>query len=166
MVQEIWKAMPKFSYEVSNMGRVRRVWKSHKTVLKPWPDRDGYLQITLCKGGKKFKRPLHKLVMMLFVGPVPKGYEVNHKDGNKRNAKQTNLEYLTKSENTKHAIALGLIGSGETHPMAKLNNKDIRVIKHRLKAGENYGPIARDFGVSNTNIGDINRGRIWSHIKI
>lgn len=42
--------------------------------------------------------------------------EVNHKDGNKHNPKINNLEWMTKSENTQHALENGLQTSGVNDP--------------------------------------------------
>ena len=46
--------------------------------------------------------------MSAFVGPRPALHETNHIDGNKANNALSNLEYVTKSENTIHAVRLGL----------------------------------------------------------
>lgn len=34
-----------------------------------------------------------------WIGPIPKGYEVNHIDGNKKNNEVSNFEIVIKSEN-------------------------------------------------------------------
>jgi len=49
----------------------------------------------LYKEGKLIRKTVHSLVMENF-------YEINHKDGNKRNNSIDNLEYVTKSENILH----------------------------------------------------------------
>jgi hypothetical protein len=49
------------------------------------------------------------LVAETFIGPKPgKGYEVNHKDGNKKNNNLDNLEWCTRSQNIKHSFNIGL----------------------------------------------------------
>jgi hypothetical protein len=45
---------------------------------------------------------LHRLVAKIFI-PNPDKETVNHKDGNKLNSKASNLEWMTNSENIKHA---------------------------------------------------------------
>ncbi len=51
---------------------------------------------------------MHWLVAEAFLGKRPKKHTINHKDGNKTNNDINNLEYVTSSENTEHAIKLGL----------------------------------------------------------
>lgn len=112
---EEWRAIPGFpDYCVSSLGRVRR----ETTTLRAKGGRilregvhpvTGYRGVTLfpVEGGQR-SRLVHSLVMEAFVGPRPPKWETNHKDGNKANNRLANLEYVTKSDNTKHAVALGL----------------------------------------------------------
>jgi hypothetical protein len=67
-------------------------------------DKWGYLEVKLRDRNVK----IHSLIAEEFIGKRPNGYCVNHKDGNKLNNKPSNLEYLTISDNTLHAISLGL----------------------------------------------------------
>jgi len=46
---------------------------------------------------------IHRLVYQTFVGPIPKGMEINHKDLNKANNHYSNLEVLTHRDNIIHA---------------------------------------------------------------
>lgn len=41
----------------------------------------------------------HILVAIAWIGPRPKGFELDHKDGNIRNSAAYNLEYVTPEEN-------------------------------------------------------------------
>lgn len=49
---------------------------------------------------------VHRLVWLVFRGKIPKGYVINHIDGNKRNNKLTNLEMITHAQNIQHAYNL------------------------------------------------------------
>lgn len=51
---------------------------------------------------------VHRIVYETFVGVIPKGYDINHIDGNKLNNNVSNLEAVTRSENQKHAARIGL----------------------------------------------------------
>ena len=109
-------------YEVSNIGRVRscdRVVKSAPKVgsrIAKGQDRSlalngyGYLAVSLWKDGKRLTNRVHTLVAKAFLGDCPNSYDVNHKDGVKTNNCVANLEYCSRSENIKHAYAIGLRG--------------------------------------------------------
>jgi len=69
----------------------------------------GYAQIKLRKDGILERRYLHRIVAEAFI-PNPLGKEqVNHIDGDKLNNNASNLEWVTPSENMKHAIKAGLL---------------------------------------------------------
>lgn len=105
-------------YEVSSDGGVRRC--GSEKCLKPI--RNKYPYVFLYKGGVKKKHHIHILVCTAFKGPKPTlRHEVNHRDGDTQNFWSSNLEWLTKSENMKHAFKLGLKQNktGADHPQAK-----------------------------------------------
>jgi hypothetical protein len=120
---EEWRSVEGFpGYEVSNLGRVRSIdrvviWKRRGgnfpvslggKILRPGLRR-GYKEVTLCSGGERQRFLVHRLVVMAFIGPPPKGLtQVNHKDGDKQNNWAGNLEWVTPSENVQHAIDSGL----------------------------------------------------------
>jgi hypothetical protein len=109
---ERWKEVFGGYYEVSSIGRVRRMRPGRGTnvgkIRKCGFDKDGYLAVALYIKGRAVRILVHRLVAKAFIGPCPKGKEVNHKDGVKKNCHWTNLEYLTKSQNQLHAYRLGL----------------------------------------------------------
>jgi len=65
---------------------------------------NGYLRVKM----NNLSYEIHRLVSKFYLGDMPKGLCVNHKDGNKLNNKPSNLEYITISENIKHSIRMGL----------------------------------------------------------
>jgi len=71
--------------------------------LKPFENSTGYLQVTLCLNGKCKKYLVHRLIMLTFAGKYPPGMETNHRDLNPKNNEYKNLEFVTPSENVKHA---------------------------------------------------------------
>ena len=54
---------------------------------------------------------------------------------------------------------------GENNVNAKLNDTDVRFIRHWLKCGHTQKEIGKAFGVWPSTIGDINTGRKWSHLE-
>lgn len=69
------------------------------------PDKDGYLKVNLCRNGEITTRRVHQLVMESVKGSCPEGCSINHKDRNKENNSIFNLEYVTYSENSEHALS-------------------------------------------------------------
>lgn len=57
--------------------------------------------------------------------------DVNHIDGDKTSNFYRNLEWVTKSENAKHALNLGLRKSGEEHKDCKLTDSQIKEIRSK-----------------------------------
>lgn len=106
--QEIWKPVVGYEdfYEVSNFGRVKSIPRKGTKggIMKPSPDDDGYLRVTLCKNGEKEYCQVHQLIMLAFVGKCPDGCEVDHIDGNPSNNCLENLRYVTHKENIHNPI--------------------------------------------------------------
>ena len=84
-------------YQATEDGRVWGV-RSHR-FLKPRVNTRGYLQLKLFSNGRVLSFRVHRLIALTFLGPVPTGCEVNHKDHNKLNNEVGNLEYVTRVEN-------------------------------------------------------------------
>ena len=103
-MKEIWQNIPGYEnlYKISTRGRVRAFsngkWKLRKLV-KSW---HGYWKINLYKEGKATTFDVHQLMQRTFFGPKKEGYEINHKDLNKKNNKLDNLEYVPQLENARH----------------------------------------------------------------
>ncbi len=94
------------NYEISSMGDVRNI-RTGK-LLNPYDDGKGYLRVKL--DGENCR--VHILVAIAFI-PNPEGKpEVNHKKGKKRDVRASQLEWVTASENIKHAWECGLIKRG------------------------------------------------------
>lgn len=58
------------------------------------------------KNGKYHTKRIHQLVYEAFVGDIPKGYHIHHKDGNMQNNRVENLIAITEREH--HAIHASL----------------------------------------------------------
>lgn len=113
-MKEIWKPIPGYKdlYEVSNMGRVRRAsdgYHYRKHEILPFRLWKGYPTIVLYKNGKKRTCKINRLVLLVFIGPCPKGKESSHFNDVKTDNKLKNLAWMTKSENCKLAYKNGRI---------------------------------------------------------
>lgn len=169
MKNEVWKRVEDYAdYEVSSLGRIRRVGLSLKNktkpgMLNPALHQSGYLVVKMYRDNKPKQFYVQRLIAEAFLGMRPWSYEVNHIDGIKTNNAAENLEYLTSAGNTQHAHRLGLAnnGSGFTARNSKLNSSDIEKIKIRLGNGESYGKICKDFSVSKQTICNLKKGRTY-----
>lgn len=96
-------------YQVSNEGEVRAHPDARVRGLVPgrvlFQSRDerGYPQMQMWMGGRAHTVKVHRLVANAFLGERPEGMTVNHIDGNKENNAIQNLEYVTGTENVRHA---------------------------------------------------------------
>lgn len=111
-MKEEWRTICEGFYEVSNMARVRRAKDGENTfqgrIKKPSLSINGYMIFGAFMKGKRKNILLHRAVAEAFIGPCPPSHQVNHIDGVKTNNLPSNLEYVTISENQKHANYLGL----------------------------------------------------------
>ena len=162
---EHWKTIDGFpNYVVSNKGRIRRI-KTGRVIQSSPTSRD-YLQVSLYNGLTRTPRRVARLVATAFI-PNPQNLpQVNHKDGQRYNNHDENLEWATQSENMKHAYATGLETPlrGIKHNMVKLTEPQVLQIRLRIAQGVPQRTIARETGVCQSLISQINTGRIWGHL--
>ena len=165
-MNEIWKSTGFDGYEVSNLGRVRRL---HKTIppriRKLTTDTHGYLHVNLWHGGKSKHFSIHRLVAIAFIPNPENKPEVNHIDGNKLNNRVSNLEWVTSSENQRHAFDMGLQVAlqGEDAPRAKLTAEQVIYIRGNPD-GLTCKQLAEMFNVSRVTIGDVQRGVYYRNV--
>jgi len=150
--------LPNFNLFVTNIGNVLAYSQAGFLYKKsPFTEEKRYQTI-------KSPRNLyvHRLVATGFLGLPEKGMEVNHKDGNKTNNNVVNLEWLTRTENVRHAFANDLvtIRRGEDSHSAKLTQNEVDRIR-QLKGEKTYRVIAKMFGVKYSTIAHIMRGSRW-----
>jgi hypothetical protein len=110
MKDEIWKSVKGYEgiYQVSDLGRVRSLDRIGSDgnrykgqILKPAPDKKGYLTVNLSSNNKRKTRTIHQLVAESFLSHKPCGYKlvVDHIDNNKVNNNLSNLQVITQREN-------------------------------------------------------------------
>ena len=172
---EIWKDIPGYEgkYQASTDGRIRSVdrlvrAKCHYTgkdfyrrmrgkVLKPGQYcKNGHVSVVLGHGAAG--KPVHQLIMNTFVGPVPKGMEVLHINGNPKDNRLLNLRYGTRTENILDVYRQGGI-------WRKLSVDDVGSIRFGLWCGIKGVELAAMFGVSQDTISKIKNGGSFAWLK-
>ena len=119
-----WRKIPRnIKYEINEYGDVRN--STTKRILTGGINNGGYRTVHI----KHSDNPefVHRLVAETFIhndDPTHKT-DVNHIDGNKLNNSVDNLEWISRSDNVKHAYQIGLNRpSGGGH-----NKKAIRIVE-------------------------------------
>ena len=152
---EVWKPIPGFpDYEASSLGRIRSCkWGYWKTIKPGRHRKNGYLIVCLRVAGKYVTRSVHRLIAAAFLGDA-EGRDVNHKNGNKHDNRLTNLEYLSRGDNHRHAYRTGL-----RSPVGKrLTDQQVQQI-FALKGRATQALIARQFGISRAAVSLIHTGQ-------
>lgn len=114
-MEEVWKRIEygNGNYYVSNFGNVKNDAlmlgfegrrKRFSRMMKPWDNGKGYQVVSLNFNGKYKNFYVHRLVAEHFLGGIPKGFEVNHIDYNKKNNNASNLEICTRQQNIDHSV--------------------------------------------------------------
>lgn len=112
---EKWKTIEGFpGYSVSSLGSVVSVKNNKTRLLTPTDNGNGYLQVALANGNKTYRRYVHRLVALAFLPSPGKGFEVNHKDGNRQNNHLSNLEWCSHKRNVRHSSILRKVYCIET----------------------------------------------------
>ena len=151
-LEEVWKDIDGFpGYKVSSLGNVCSCKNNRHGLcdicrpLKPAIDTStGYLKVNLRDDTKGHTKPIHKLVAEAFCDRHDDRAVVNHIDGDKLNNRADNLEWVSNSENVKHAFALGL-----NH--ANINHKPIMCVETG-EVFDSYHAAARKNGGNPSNI--------------
>lgn len=162
---ERWKEVPSLPViQASSLGRIKRV-ETQKLLSCRSIKRTGYLQVGFSYNSKKMNRLAHRLIAEAWLGPCPKGMQVNHKDGNKTNNRIENLEYVTPSRNNKHAYEIGLKSAeGENNGRSKLTKNVVLEIRRRADSGEHYRDLAMEYNISPQHAHAIILRKFWKHI--
>lgn len=126
-----------------------------------------YFLVRVCHNNKPKSEFVHKLVADAWCyndSPETKT-QANHKDGDKRNNHKGNLEWVTPSENQRHALALGLKAKGADLYNSSLSDDGCHTACRLLAEGMRCKDISDILGVSSDIIRKIKSGDTWVHIR-
>ncbi|MGR3810664.1 NUMOD4 domain-containing protein [Jiulongibacter sp. NS-SX5] len=159
-------------YEVSNLGRLKSFQNNPDGKFLKGSVIQGYrsLNIRLPKG-KSFNRYIHKLVAEFYVEkPSEEHGFVIHKDYDKHNNVYTNLAWVTKDGMIEHNKSNPNVLNRKrpvTSKNYKLNESKVKMIKKLLKKDSTrLKMIAKQFGITHTQLNRIRSGENWGHVKI
>jgi hypothetical protein len=159
-------------HEVSNLGNVRSIDRYVKhnyggskivkgQIRKLSVGNNGYLGLSINR--KRYS--VHRLVAECFIKNFNNLPCVNHIDGIKTNNIVNNLEWVTYSENQKHAYKNGLKDiKGENHSQVKLTESDVKAIRDLYNQKVSHKEIAEIYKISKSHVGSIGRKKVWSHV--
>lgn len=165
MENEEWRSMPfdgyGSNYEVSNLGRVRRI-----KILKPCFTKMGYVVQGLFDGKKTRLTRVHQAVAKAFIpNPLRKG-DVNHKNGIKTDNRVSNLEWNTREENIQHSYDTGL---RLPTPRREENNPNTILTREqvlKIRASPSIASAWKQYPfVCKSLIEKIRTGKAWSWLK-
>ena len=116
-VVEEWRAIEGFeNYEISNLGRVRRI-----EYVKQREDFNGYPIVNLYRDGKGKTLKVHRLVAKAFIENPNNLPQVNHIDEVKTHNNVTNLEWCSQQYNNSWGTRLDRIAAKHCKPIQQLS---------------------------------------------
>jgi len=166
-------------YEISNYGRIRR-WIDYKNdwVIQKPSNVNGYAYFSFktdesVLGKKRITKSLHRLVAEEFLKKSSGLHDnVIHVDFNKWNNHINNLSWVTRTEMFAHSrksprTAVAIENRKGEITNSKLTETEVMRLKKKLQRGKTpLYKIAKEFGITHTQLNRIRRGENWAHVKI
>lgn len=156
------------NYAVSSDGVIWNVSKNTAVnIFEKSPNKENsYLRVELWSHGNGKKFSVHRLVAAAFIPNPENKSSVNHKDGNKQNNNIDNLEWVTNSENKKHAAENDLVAYGESNGQSVYTEDQINLVcKFIAEKNLSLANISSLTGVKYTTVKDINAKRSWVRVS-
>ncbi|GAB3341349.1 hypothetical protein GCM10027299_55500 [Larkinella ripae] len=159
-------------YEVSNFGRMKSFQNDPKEgTLINGSTIQGYRSLNIRTGGKTINRYFHKLIAESFLIRENSDQTfVIHLDHDKKNNHFQNLKWVTKDEMIEHNRSSPNILNREIPRRTrnyKLTESKVKMIKKLLKNEKNrLKMIAKQFGITHTQLNRIRSGENWKHVTI
>lgn len=175
-MRENWKDIPGVDgYQASDAGRIRSAFRILKTDRKV--SNGGYLMFGIWQDNKGKTLNVHRCVALAWLEPVEGREHVNHKNGDRKDNRVENLEWVTRSENILHGLSRAgrydnmrkvplnprYSGrSGSNNHLSRLTSESLTELRALLKRGDmSQTEIARKFGISKCGVSRIKLGQSY-----
>lgn len=149
--EEVWAFHPNCeTILISTNGKVKNLATGN--LLSQSVNSNGYLGVNLVFSdvGRRFCL-VHRLVLETFCGYIGNRnyfYETNHINGNKKDNRLANLEWLTREENLQHARDTGLSKRNAHTANKKYTQKDAEDMAELYKLGYTKAQIAKSYRIN------------------
>lgn len=153
-------------YAASKCGQVIRV-STNKHMSQFLQGIPNYKYVRVSVNNKPGAERVHRLVAMAWLendDPENK-IQVNHIDGDKLNNHVTNLEWVTRSQNQRHAVETGLKGKGDALYNSELTDEQVHEICSKLVEGFTVKDLSEMYLVSKDIIRKIRAGDTYFHVR-
>lgn len=148
MSDVIWKRIPGYpGFIASNKGIIK---SPRGKTLSTHVQKNGYLTFHIrSEDGKWVTRYVHRIIALAFIELKKGKNSINHKDGDKFNNCESNLEWVSPKENTDHGRKLGLFS----------DTKSVRVVKgEMIRKYSSLSSASRDLGIPLTSCHRLAKG--------
>lgn len=161
-IQEEWREFKDSGYFVSNLGNMKSIHKPGQLMKLGCAKNKKYYRVGVKEDGVKKSKVVHRLVAICFI-PNPNNYpEVNHINGNPKDNRVCNLEWVTGEMNRKHALETGLVPCKEQMTRAKLNMQKVKSIREEYSLGNTtQRKLAKKYQVSRNAIVLVIKNLSW-----
>jgi hypothetical protein len=166
MENRIWKDVVGYEglYKVSDDGNIYSARRkgTRGGVLK-CGDIKEYYRVSLHRDGERNIELVHRVVAIAFIPNDNNFPQINHKNGNKKDNRVSNLEWSSSRENILHAYRNKLHPGqrGELNGNAKLTIKEVDEIRKLYNEGHLQKSIAKAYGVTQVTVSDVITHKRW-----
>ena len=157
-----WKVIPfAEKYMVSERGDIYSTLRNK--ILKTTMVRKYHRVSFITNEGKDKAYLVHRVVALCFIENPDNKPEVNHIDGNPDNNRVSNLEWVTRQENQKHAFDNELnTNSGEANGRCVMPSETAIEIYKALLNGMSCNEASQVFGYNKATIRNIKIKKNWN----
>lgn len=164
-----WRDIPGYpGYKASDDGQVASFKKdSSGYILKQHEASNGYMRVAIRKGKthKGICAGVHRFVAAAFIPNPDNLPEVNHKNGDKKDNRVENLEWVTSSQNKLHAYrVLGKQSAAKGKHFnreAKLTPTEVRIIR---TSSLGLSELAEYFGVDQSTVYNVRKRKTYKYV--